>query len=78
MQAMKIQTVTGETVKLSRFSGLTLNFVSPCGHDWVADVSLMDGKIPKNNRRARVYVSKHPGVAVLMGLAMNRKQLLIK
>ena len=75
---MKIETVTGEIIRLSKYSGLSLNYVVECGRDWVADVKLVDGAKPENNRCARVFVSKHAGVATLMELAHARGQLAIK
>ena len=75
---MKVHTVTGEVIKLSRCGGLCLNYGIECGHDWIADVQITDGAKPKNNRRARVFVSKNPGVAQLMSLAWERGALKIK
>ena len=75
---MKITTVTGEIIKLSRWAGCSLNYVIECGQDWVADVSVTDGARPENYRKARVFVSKNSGVANLMRLAQERRQLIIK
>lgn len=75
---MVLRTVTGETVQLSKWGGYSLNFVVACGKDWIADVSICDGAKPKNNRRARVFVSQNEGVASLMSLAHERGQLCIK
>ena len=75
---MKITTVTGEIIKLSRWAGCSLNYVIECGQDWVADVSVTDGARPQNYRKARVFVSKNSGVANLMRLAHERRELIIK
>jgi len=75
---VKIHTVTGETIKLSRWSGCSLNYVMQCGNDWVADVSLVDGAVAGNNRHTRVFVSQNAGVKHLMGLAHSRGELVIK
>jgi hypothetical protein len=75
---MKVQTVTGEVIKLSRWAGLSLDYVIECGTDWVAEVKIVDGAKRANNRRARVFVSQNPGVAQLMELAWARGALEIK
>ena len=75
---MKIQTVTGEVINLSRWAGVSLNYVIECGRDWIADVKIVDGAKRGNNRRARVFVSKNPGVRLLMELAWERRALEIK
>lgn len=75
---MKVHTVTGEVIKLSRWAGLSLNYVIECGKDWIADVKIVDGVKRANNRRARVFVSQNPGVAQLMELAWARGALEIK
>lgn len=75
---VKITTVTGEIIKLSRWAGYSLNYVIECGQDWVADVSVVDGAKPENYRKARVFVSKNSGVANLMRLAHERRALVIK
>ena len=75
---MKVETVTGEVIKLSRWGGLCLNYVIECGHDWIADVQITDVARPKNNRSARVFVSKNSGVRRLMELAWEREALKIK
>jgi len=75
---MNVQTVTGEVIKLSRWAGLSLHYVMECGTDWIAEVKFVDGSRPENNRRARVFVSKNPGVAQLMALAWERGALEIK
>lgn len=69
---MKVQTVTGEVIKLSRWAGLSLDYVIECGTDWVAEVKIVDGAKRANNRRARVFVSQNPGVAQLMELGWAR------
>jgi hypothetical protein len=75
---MKLQTVTGETIEMSEWSGYSLNFVVDCGQDWIADVSICDGAKPANNRHARVFVSQNKGVENLMALAHARGELAIK
>lgn len=75
---MKVQTVTGEVIKLSRWAGLSLNYVVECGKDWIAEVKIVDGAKRANNRRARVFVSQNPSVAQLMELAWARGALEIK
>ncbi len=74
---MTITTVSGKEIKLSKCSGYSLNYVIQCGKDWIADISMLDGKIAKNNKKARVFVSQNSGVATLMSLAMNRGELKI-
>ncbi len=59
-------------------TALTLSYVIECCTDWIAEVKFVDGKNRKNNRRARVFVSKNPGVATLMELASERGTLEIK
>lgn len=76
--AVKIETVTGESIRLGRYSGYSLNFVIQCGADWIAEVQIADGTKPANNRRARVFASKNPGVQMLMELAHARGELPIK
>ena len=75
---MKIETVTGETIKLSKWAGYSLNYVMECGRDLVADISITDGSKPENHRKARVFASKNPGVANLIQLAHKRGALSIK
>jgi hypothetical protein len=75
---VKLLTVTGEIIRLSRWAGCSLNYVIECGQDWVADVSLTDGVKPENHRKARVFASQNSGVANLMRLAHERRQLVIK
>jgi hypothetical protein len=75
---MKIETVTGETIKLSRWAGYSLNYVLDCGRDLIADISITDGSKPENHRKARVFASKNLGVANLIRLAHERGALLIK
>ena len=76
---MKLQTVTGEIIKLSKWSGYSLNYVIECGKDWIADVSICDGGKPTNTRRhARVFASQNSGVENLMALAHARGELVIK
>jgi len=75
---MRIRTVTGATIKLGRYGGLWLNYVMPCGHDWVAEIRIIDVGRPQTPKRARVFVSQNPGVATLMGLAHSRGELEIK
>jgi hypothetical protein len=75
---MKVQTVTGEVIKLSRWAGVSLIYVIECGRDWVAEVKIVDGAKRVNNRRARVFVSKNPGISRLMELAWARGALEIK
>lgn len=75
---MKVHTVTGEVIRLSRWSGLWLNYVIECGTDWIAEIKTVDGAKRANNRRARVFVSQNPGVARLMELAWARRALEIK
>lgn len=78
MARMKLETVTGENIELSDCAGYCLNFVVQCGQDWIAEISIHDGKFEKNHRSARVYVSKNPGVHNLMALAHERGELRIK
>lgn len=75
---MKIETVTGEMIKLSRWAGVSLSYVIECGRDWIAEIKIVDGAKLENNRRARVFVSKNPGVRQLMELAWERGALEIK
>jgi hypothetical protein len=75
---MKIRTVTSSTIKLSRFGGLWLQFVIPCGRDWVAEIRIIDVGHRQIPNRARVLVSQNPGVAMLMSLAHSRGELEIK
>lgn len=75
---MKLETVTGEIIKLSKRAGYSLNYVMECGRDWVADISIVDGVKLENHRKARVFASKNPGVANLMRLAHERGALMIK
>jgi hypothetical protein len=75
---VKLETVTGDVIQLSEWSGYSLNYVMECGKDWVADVSIADGGKPENYRKARVFTSKNPGVANLMRLAHERRGLVIK
>jgi hypothetical protein len=75
---MKLQTVTGETIKLSKWGCYSLNYVIECGRDWVGDVSICDGAVAANHRKARVFVSENPGVKNLMELAYSRNELVIK
>ena len=75
---MKLTTVTGETIKLSKWAGYSLNYVMECGSDWIADISITDGAKPENYRKVRVFVSKNPGVENLMRLAHSRGDLVIK
>lgn len=76
--AVKLKTVTGETILLSEWAGYSLDYVIECGQDWVADVSVTDGAKPENYRKARVFVSKNSGVSNLMRLAHERGELVIK
>lgn len=78
MDQMKLETVTGETIDLGEWAGYSLNFVTECGRDWVADVSVVDGANPQDNRKARVFASKNPGVQHLIQLAHERGELRIK
>lgn len=75
---MNLHTVTGETIKLSKWSSYCLNYVIECGRDWIGDVSIADGGVAKNNRKVRVFVSENSGVKDLMELAHSRKELVIK
>ncbi|HSA11572.1 MAG TPA: hypothetical protein P5205_14490 [Candidatus Paceibacterota bacterium] len=75
---MQVTTVTGETIRFSRWGALALNHVIECGHDWVANVSVIDGKKQKNSRRVHVFVSRNPDVAHLMQLALQRHDLNIQ
>ena len=75
---MKLEMVTGETIKLSKWAGYSLNYVMECGRDLVADINITDAVKPENYRKARVFVSKNPGVANLIQLADERGALLIK
>jgi len=76
---MNLQTVTGEIIKLSQWSGYSLNYIVQCGKDWIAHVSICDGATPANNRRhARVFASQNKGVEGLMALAHSRGALKIK
>lgn len=74
---MKVQTLTGEVIKLSRWAGLSLDYVIECGTDWVAEVKIVDGAKRANNRRARVFVSQ-VRCSQLMELAWARGALEIK
>ena len=75
---MQLESVTGEIIELSEWGGYSLNYVIECGQDWVADVSIADGEKPENARKARLFVSKNPGVQLLMQLAHERGELAIK
>lgn len=75
---MKLEMVTGETIKLSKWAGYSLNYVIECGRDLVADINITDGSKPENCRKARVFVSKNPGVGNLIQLAAERGALSIK
>jgi hypothetical protein len=75
---MKIRTVTGATIRLSKHSALWLDYVIPCGRDWVAEVKLIDVGRPRNPSHARVFTSENLGVATLMSLAHQRGQLKIR
>jgi hypothetical protein len=65
----RLETVAGEQILLSRYAGFHLDYVIECGSDLIAQVCIADAQIPSNNRKARVYVSRHPGVALLVDLA---------
>ncbi len=75
---MKIHTVTGSLIKLGKAGGLWLQYVIPCGHDWIAEIRIIDAGKPKTPTRARVFVSQNPGVAMLIGLAHDRGELAMK
>jgi len=74
---MKVKTVTGESIRLSGLDCLTLQFVIPCGQDYIAEVQLYSGNRSETSRRARVFVSENPGVATLMDLAIRSGDLKI-
>ena len=75
---MKVETVTGEVIRLSQWASISLNYVIECGRDLIADVQIVDGAKRANNRRARVFASKNSGVARLLELAWERGALQIK
>ena len=72
---MTLETVTGEHIRLSRYAGFHLQYAMDCGSDLIAQVCIVDAEIPANNRTARVYASRHEGVALLVHLARERGEL---
>jgi len=58
--------------------GLLCNNVMECGRDWVAEIRIVDGGNSETPKRAPVFVSENPDVALLMNLAHSRRELEIK
>lgn len=75
---MNLRTVTGATIRLGKYGGLWLDYVLPCGNDWIAEIKLMNVGRRQTPNRARVFVSENPGVATLMNLAHQRGELSIR
>ena len=75
---MNIRTVTGATIRLGKYGGLWLDYVLPCGNDWIAEIKLVDVGRRKTPSREQVFVSQNPGVATRINLAHQRGDLAIQ